>query len=94
MGIRFAWDERKALGNFFKHGVRFEEAATVYGDPLSITIPDPAHIHLREERLVTMGLSERVRLLVVIHCDRGEEIRIISARLATTRERKDYEEGK
>ncbi|MFQ5806204.1 MAG: BrnT family toxin [Phycisphaerae bacterium] len=71
----------------------FEEAATVCGDPLSLTIPDPVHPG-GEERFVTMGLSFRGRLLVVVHGDRADRIRIIGARKPTRRERKAYEEAK
>lgn len=92
MGIKFEWDERKARENRKKHGVTFEEAATVFGDPLSLTISDPFH-SMGEERFVTLGLSFNGRLLVVIHMNNGDSIRIISARTATLRERKCYEEG-
>jgi uncharacterized DUF497 family protein len=77
--------------NLAKHGVSFEEAATVFGDPLSITIPDPAHSQA-EARFVILGQSHWGRLLVVIHTERGDNIRVISARRASRRERKDYEE--
>jgi uncharacterized protein len=76
-----------------KHKVAFEEAATVFGDPLSSTIPDPLHSH-DEERLVIVGASAQGKILVVIFAERGEDvIRIISARRATRRERNAYEEG-
>ncbi len=91
MSIRFEWDERKAKQNERKHKVTFEEAITVFADPLSLTIPDPLH-SWDEERFVTMGLSVKRRLLVVVHTDRGDTIRIISARRATPRERSEYEE--
>ncbi len=91
MSIRFEWDERKAKQNERKHKVTFEEAITVFADPLSLTIPDPLH-SWDEERFVTMGLSAKRRLLVVVHTDRGDTIRIISARRATPRERSEYEE--
>lgn len=93
MGIVFDWDPRKAKSNHAKHGVSFEEASTVFGDPLSLTIVDPAHSRPTEERFVTIGNSYLGGLLVVTHRDEGENIRIISARKATRRERKDYEEG-
>ncbi len=93
MGIVFDWDLRKAQSNRAKHGVSFEEASTVFGDPLSLTITDPAHSRLAQERFVTMGSSYLGRLLVVVHRDKDESIRIISARKAARRERKDYEEG-
>ncbi len=93
MGIVFDWDSRKAKSNHAKHGVSFEEASTVFGDSLSLTIADPAHSRLAEERFVTIGSSYLGRLLVVVHRDEDEYIRIISARKPTRRERKDYEEG-
>ncbi|GFP20797.1 uncharacterized protein HKBW3S43_01253 [Candidatus Hakubella thermalkaliphila] len=93
MGLTFEWDEKKARQNLKKHGVSFEEAATVFGDPLSMTIDDPLHSTSDQERYVTIGQSYRRRTLVVVHCDRKESIRIISTRVATPRERKTYEEG-
>jgi hypothetical protein len=90
--LGFEWDRNKAKSNFTKHGVSFEEAATVFFDPLSLTIPDPDHGEYEEERCLILGLSEAGRLLVVAHCDRGDSIRIISARLATSSERRGYEE--
>ena len=93
MGIVFEWDSRKAKSNYAKHGVSFVEASTVFGDPLSLTITDPSHSRPGEERLVTIGSSYLERLVVVVHCDEDENVRIISARKATRRERKDYEEG-
>ncbi|MEW6250744.1 MAG: BrnT family toxin [Planctomycetota bacterium] len=90
--MQFEWDQKKAQQNLKKHGVRFEEAATVFGDPLSRTIHDPLH-SVREERWVTMGRSFRNRLVVVVHTDRGGRIRLISARKATRRERGAYEEA-
>jgi len=92
MSLEFEWDEDKAKGNLKKHGVSFEEASSIFGDPLALTIPDPLHSE-EEDRFVTLGESHRRRLLVVISTDRGDDIRIISARVATRRERKDYEEG-
>jgi len=93
MALRFSWDPRKAASNLKDHEVSFEEAVTAFGDPLSITIPDPEHSE-SEERFVLVGLSANSRLLVVIHAERGDdEIRVISARLATRRERTQYEEG-
>ena len=90
MPLAFEWDPRKARSNLAKHGVRFEEASTVLGDPLSITIPDPEHSR-SEERYVTLGTAFNGKLLVVVHTDRGDNIRIISARRASRRERKSYE---
>ena len=91
MGLRFEWDEQKAKRNLKKHGVSFEEAATVFGDPLSMTIADPVHSTV-EQRWVTMGLTHRERLVVVVHTNRGNTIRLISARKATRREKRAYEE--
>jgi uncharacterized protein len=93
MGLRFTWDHRKAATNRRKHGVTFEEAATAFGDPLSLTVPDPDHSET-EDRFVLLGLSVRQRLLVVVHVERvADEIRIISARPATRPERHQYEEA-
>ncbi len=91
MGLRFEWDEQKAKRNLKKHGVSFEEAATVFGDPLSMTIADPLHSTV-EQRWVTMGLTHRRRLVVVVHTSRGSTIRLISARKAARREKRAYEE--
>ena len=88
--IQFEWDHDKAATNHKKHGVYFEEAATVFYDPLSATFDDPDH-SVGEQRLITIGLSSRDRLLVASHTDRGETIRIINARPATARERKRHE---
>lgn len=92
MGLRFEWDDEKSHANFRKHGVSFDEASTIFGDPLSVTIDDPRH-SIREPRWVTLGHSARHRLLAVVHTDRGRRIRIISARVATRYERETYEEG-
>lgn len=91
MSQTFEWDEEKADRNLSKHGVSFPEGSTVFTDSMSLTIPDPLHSD-DEERFVTLGLSYRERLLVVVYAERGERVRIISARPATPRERKDYEE--
>ena len=93
MALRFSWDPRKAAANRRKHGVTFEEAATVFADRLSVTIPDPDHSTIKEDRFVIVGQSEPERLLVVSHVERGNDIRLISARLATRRERRIYEES-
>jgi len=90
--VKFSWNKRKAEVNRRKHGVTFEEASTVFFDFLSITISDPLH-HDVEERFITIGNSEEQRLLVVVHTDEGDKIRLISARQATTHERKKYEEN-
>ena len=92
MGITFEWDEEKAQINLKKHGVTFEEACSVFSSPLSLTIADPLHSD-EEDRFVTLGESSSGQLLVVVSTDRGETVRIISARGATRRERKNYEEG-
>ncbi len=91
MALTFEWDNKKALANLRKHGVSFEEASTVFRDTLSATVPDPLHSHA-EDRFVTIGMSTSGKLLVVVHSDRGDKIRVISARPATTKERKDYED--
>jgi uncharacterized DUF497 family protein len=91
VGIEFEWDLNKAAHNFQKHGVAFEEAATVFRDDLSITATDPDHSE-EEERYITVGLSSRDRLLMVAHTERGNSVRIISARELTSRERRQYEE--
>ncbi len=88
--MRFEWDEDKAEQNVEKHGVSFEETATVFGDPLSLTIEDPLHSQ-EEQRFVTVGESARGEFLVIVHADREDAVRIISARKATRRERRDYE---
>ncbi len=89
--MKFEWDAQKAALNLKKHGVTFEEAATVFRDTLSATAHDPDH-SMDEDRFVTFGLSSSGRLLVVSHADRKEDIRIVSARQATKQERKIYEE--
>ena len=87
----FEWDEAKAQSNVAKHGVSFEEAATTFGDPLSLTIADSLHSG-DEERLILLGVSGAQRLLVVVHAERNEKVRLISAREATRSERKQYEQ--
>lgn len=87
--LRFEWDDAKAAANLVKHGVAFEEAATAFDDPHSLTIPDVIH----PDRFVLLGYSRQLRMLVVVHSERGDAIRIISARKATKREKRDYEEG-
>jgi len=90
--VNFEWDPRKAAQNRRKHRVSFHEAATVFGDPLSLTYYDPDH-SASERRFITLGMSNASRVLMVAHADRGENIRIISARKATAREREHYEEA-
>ena len=92
MGLLFEWDETKSRANFRKHRISFGEASTVFGDALSVTIDDPQH-SAGELRYVTLGYSAEHRLLVVVHMDRGDRVRIISARMATRNERETYEEG-
>ena len=92
MSLSFEWDKDKASGKLAKHGVSFSEASTVFADPLSRTIPDPLHSH-DEGRFIIVGESSAGHTLVVVHTPRGEAVRIISARKATPRERRDYERG-
>ena len=89
--IQFEWDPAKAKMNLRKHGVAFREAATVLRDPLGITIFDPDHSD-EEDRFITFGFSAAGRLLMVAHTERGERIRIISARGLTRAEREAYEQ--
>ena len=91
--MQFEWDLRKEVSNRRKHGVGFREAATVFGDPLATTFPDLDHSAF-EERFLTIGESVSERVLVVAHRDSGENVRIISARQVTRRERKFYEENR
>ena len=93
MDFGFEWDPDKAEANERKHGVTFDEAGTVFGDPFARTRLDPLH-SIGEERWVTLGQSEQGRLLVVVHTDEGEIIRIISARPATGHERRTYAESR
>lgn len=87
------WDDEKAAANKEKHGVSFEEAASVLEDPLSLTFRDPDH-SVEEERFLTFGHDVSGRILMVAHTDRGEAVRLISARRATGAEHRFYEEGK
>ena len=90
--LRFEWDETKAAKNIEKHRVSFDEAATVFDDPMFITFIDEEH-SVDEERYITIGLSKQGRLLMVAHTDREGRIRIISARKATKTERQFYAEA-
>ncbi len=90
--MRFDWDPRKAAANLRKHSVSFEEASTVFADDYSLTGTDPDH-SVGEERLITFGVSQSGRILVVSHTEQGDTIRIFSARRATRAERRLYEEG-
>jgi len=89
--LNFTWDPDKAASNAEKHGITFPEASTAFGDPLSITVPDPDHSE-GEARFLLVGLTSERRLVVVAHLEGQDAIRIISARLATRAERGDYEE--
>ncbi|MBV9386042.1 MAG: BrnT family toxin [Chroococcidiopsidaceae cyanobacterium CP_BM_ER_R8_30] len=90
--MKFEWNSDKATLNLKKHSVSFQEAATVFNDPLSITFPDPDH-SVGESRYIIIGVSKFGQLLVVAHAERGEKVRVISARKATRWERRFYEEG-
>ena len=90
--MQFEWDPEKAASNEAKHAVSFEEATTIFGDPLATTILDPDHSE-GEERYLTTGLSDRQRVLIVWHTKREERIRIIGAREVTPHERRIYESG-
>jgi uncharacterized DUF497 family protein len=90
--VLFDWDKNKAASNFAKHQVSFEEAATVFGNPLSDTFDDPDH-SADERRFLIIGHSEMGRLLFVSHTDDGTTIRIISARELTRGEKESYEQG-
>lgn len=88
--FQFEWDRGKAKKNFIKHKVSFDEAMTIFYDPLSATFVDPDH-SVGEQRLITVGYSSHGRLLVISHTERGNTMRIISARTATAHERKRHE---
>lgn len=90
--MEFEWDDRKARASVKKHGVSFHEAATIFGDPLAITFPDPDHSE-EEDRSVTLGLSQSQRFLVVAHTNRDARTHIISARVMTRKEKMIYAEG-
>jgi len=90
--VIYEWDAKKAKGNLRKHRISFEDAATVFLDPLALTFPDPDHPN-GEEREITIGRSRRQQVVFVSHCSRGDRVRIISARKTTRGERKQYEEG-
>jgi len=89
--VEFEWDPKKAAKNLRKHGVSFNEAATVFGDSLGTTVPDPDH-SVAEDRYITVGMSNRRRLVMVAHTEREEWSRIISARELTRAEKEAYEE--
>ena len=92
MGLKFEWDRRKAILNIKKHGVSFEDAATAFGDPLSVTVHDPKHSD-DEDRFLLLGETQDKKLVVVAHTDRKDTIRLINARPATRQERVDYEKS-
>lgn len=91
MDFLFEWDEAKARENARKHKVTFEEAVSVFTDPFLLTFPDDKHSD-SEDRFISIGRSERRRVLLVVHTDRGDAIRLISCRKATSAERKTYEQ--
>jgi hypothetical protein len=91
--VLFEWDPDKAAVNLEKHGVSFEEAATIFEDPLADTYEDPDHSE-GEQRFLTFGLSRESTSIVVAHCDRGDRIRIIHARRMSRREKRQHEEGR
>ena len=91
MGYIFEWDSRKAGSNLKKHGISFDEATTIFGDPLALLMDDPKH-SIDEQRFLVMGHSVQQRLLVVAFAERPPRTRIISARLATWHERNQYEQ--
>ncbi len=92
MSLTFEWDPNKAASNAKRHGVTFKEACTAFLDLRSMTIADPDHSHF-EDRYVLIGLSAQMRILVVVHTDRGDNVRIISARVADSSERRTYVEA-
>ena len=90
--FKFEWDDQKAASNFLKHGVSFDEAVSVFGDTRALTFPDTDHSEF-EERSRTYGISNKPRLLVVVHTERRNSIRVVSARKATRYEKSIYENG-
>jgi uncharacterized protein len=92
MPLFFSWHDRKAAANLRKHRVSFEEAATIFEDPLLLTVPDARNSN-GEERFFSVGRSRRNRLIAAAHTETGNQIRIISARKATRKEKRAYEEG-
>jgi hypothetical protein len=91
MGFSFEWDEVKAQHNAHKHRVTFEEAVSIFSDPYLVTFLDDDHSDV-EERLISIGQSDRGRILLVIHTERGDAVRLISCRKATVAERIIYEQ--
>ena len=92
MSTEYEWNEEKAAANLSKHGVAFDEAKSVFEDPLHVDFYDPDHSY-NEQRFIMVGQSTQGRLLIVSYTERGDVIRLIGAREATRRERRDYEEG-
>ncbi len=90
--LLFEWDPNKAKENLEMHGISFDEASTAFHDTLSLAIYDPLHSE-EEDRFVLIGSSHRNRLLVIVHTDRGDKIRLVSARKASKKEREQYEEN-
>lgn len=90
MGYSFEWDPDKAASNLKDHGISFDEATTVFGDPLALNMPDPDHSQ-GEQRFLVLGMSSQSRLIVVAYAERPPHTRIISARLVTPKERRQYE---
>ncbi|MCC6679557.1 MAG: BrnT family toxin [Phycisphaeraceae bacterium] len=91
MALTFEWDDEKSRSNQARHGVSFTEAVTVFADPRALTIYDQDHSSEHEDRFKTIGLSEKTRVLLVVHCDRSQNIRLISARKANATEKKLYD---
>ena len=91
MAYIFEWDPQKAVANLRQHGVSFDEATEVFGDPLAVNMPDPDH-SIGQERFLLLGLCSRGRLLVVSYAERGTRTRLISVRIASRSERRQYEE--
>ena len=91
--LRIEWDDAKARANLRKHGISFDEAETAFSDDYGLVLPDPDHSSSDEERLILIGMSAALRVLVVVHCERagGDIIRLISARRATRSERAQYD---
>lgn len=91
--LRIEWDDAKARANLRKHGIRFDEAETAFSDDYGLVLPDPDHSSMDEQRLILIGMSAALRVLVVVHCERagGDIIRLISARRATRSERAQYD---
>ncbi len=90
--MEYDWDQGKANINLQKHGISFQEAASVFGDPLALTFNDPDH-SIHEQRLLTFGVTKNGQLVIVSHTETHDSVRIISARPMDRQERKIYEEG-